>query len=318
MDLNIKDGRRFSVVHGYLLPALHRENLTLITGAHADKIKFDGKRCAGVKFRLNDEVYEVRAEKETILAAGAIDSPRLLMLSGVGDPDDLHRHDINVVSGVRGVGQNLQDRALLRTFAAESSAPISKEWRVESHLNLRTRKAAAAPDIQVMLVPGSLFARDTGSAQLFTLQAGLMQPESRGSVKLNSADPDASLLIDPNYLSAESDVDALVEAVDRCNVIASANGLLRWRKKDISEIPIERDVLREYIRKNANIYAHPVGTCAMGVDDQSVVDPSLHVHGVTGLRVADASVMPKTTSGNTNAPTIVIAEKAAQMILQTS
>ena len=315
VDFNTKDGRRFSVVHGYLLPALERRNLTLLTGTRVDALSFQGTRCTGVRLRIGAEHHEVTAEQETVLCAGVVESPRLLMLSGVGNAEELRRYGIPVVSNLPGVGENLQDHCFIVGFVAETKAPMAPGSRAGSHLFFRSTKEAYSPDIHALLATAAVGTTEIKPNEGFSIRLGLLRPQSRGRIKITSADLNAPLLIDPNYLSAGADLTTLCAAVEHSRAIGSAAGLSEWRKREIARIPRGKSELSEFVAHNVGSYWHPVGTCAMGVHAEAVVDPSLCVYGTTNLRVADASIMPTITSGNTNAPTIVIAERAAQMIM---
>jgi choline dehydrogenase len=314
MDLNVKDGRRFSVVHGYLLPALGRPNLTLLTGACAETLLFDRTRCSGVRLRIGAAVHEIAAKQETILCAGVVDSPRLLMVSGIGDADELRGNGLAVVSDLPGVGENLQDHLLIPGFVAEAKTPMPPNARAESHLFFRSVAGAPSPDVQALFSPRAVGTGEIRSEDGFSILLALVRPESRGRLRITSADPNGPLLIDPQYLSAEADLIHLGAAIEHARAIGSAAGLSEWRKREIPRVPSERSAMREFITRNVGSYWHAVGTCAMGVHDRAVVDPTLRVYGVSNLRVADASIMPTITSGNTNAPTIAIAERATRMI----
>jgi len=315
MDFNTKDGRRFSVVHGYLLPALERENLTLMTGARVEALTFEGHRCTGVRLRHGAERRAITAEQETVLCAGVVESPRLLMLSGVGNAADLRGCGITVVSNLPGVGENLQDHCFIVGFVGETKQPMAPESRGGSHLFFRSTEGAHGPDIHAVLATSAVGTTEVKPNEGFSIRLGLLRPQSRGRIKITSADPKAPLLIDPDYLSAEVDLRALCAAVERSRAIGTAAGLSEWRKREIARIPSGKIELAEFVAQNVGSYWHPVGTCAMGIHQGDVVDPSLCVYGTTNLRVADASIMPTITSGNTNAPTIVIAERAAQMMI---
>jgi choline dehydrogenase len=317
IDFNTKDGRRFSVVHGYLLPALERENLTLLTGVRVEALSFERRRCTGVRLQRGTERRVIVAAHETVLCAGVVESARLLMLSGVGDAEDLRRHGITVVSHLPGVGENLQDHCFIVGFAGETKLPIPSS-RAGSHLFFRSTRRAQRPDIQAVLATSALGIAGAKPNEAFSIRLGLLRPQSRGRVQITSADPDAALLIDPAYLSIDSDVAALCAAIEHSRDIGSAAGLSKWCKSEITRIPRGKVELAEFVAHNVGSYWHPVGTCAMGVHREAVVDPMLRVHGTTNLRVADASIMPAITGGNTNAPTIAIAERAAQMIIRQS
>jgi choline dehydrogenase len=314
MDFNTKDRQRFSVVHGYLLPALERKNLTLLTRARVDALTFSPSRCPGIPLRIGAKRRQVIAERETVVCAGAVESPRLLMLSGVGDAQELRRHGIDVVTDLPGVGENLQDHCFIVGFVAETMEPLAPGSRAGSHLFFRSLQAAYSPDVHAVLATSAVGTNEVEPNKGFSIRLGLLRPTSRGQIKITSDDPNAPLVIDPKYLSAEADITRLCAAVEHSRDIGSAAGLSEWRKREIARIPGGKAELREFVARNVGSYWHPVGTCAMGVHEQAVVDPSLRVHGTANLRVADASIMPTIPSGNTNAPTIAIAERAAQMI----
>jgi choline dehydrogenase len=314
VDFNTKDGRRFSVVHGYLLPALERPNLTLLTGTRVEGLLFEGSRCTGIRLRIGAAHHEVMAEQETVLCAGVVESPRLVMLSGIGNADELRRYRIPVVSNLPGVGENLQDNCFIVGFVAETKAPMAPGSRAGSHLFFRSVKEAPRPDIQALLATSALGTTEVAPNQAFSIRLGLLRPQSRGRIKITSTDANAPLLIDLDYLSAAADLRTMSAAVEHSRAIGSAPSLSEWRKREIARIPRTTSELNEFIASNIGSYWHPVGTCAMGVHQEAVVDPSLRVYGTTNLRVADASIMLTITSGNTNATTIVIAERAAQMM----
>jgi choline dehydrogenase len=257
----------------------------------------------------------IAAERETVLCAGVVESPRLLMLSGVGNADELRRHDIDVVSHLPGVGENLQDHCFIVGFVAETKAPLPPGSRAGAQLFFRSAQEGYGPDIQALLATAVVGTTEVKPNEGFSIRAALVRPQSRGRIKITSADPEAPLLIDPGYLSAAADVSTLCTAVEHCRAIGAAPGLSEWRKREIATVPRGKSALQDFVARNVGSYWHPVGTCAMGSHAEAVVDPSLSVHGTTNLRVADASTMPTITSGNTNAPTIVIAERAAQMIV---
>jgi choline dehydrogenase-like flavoprotein len=314
VDFTTKDGRRFSVVHGYLLPALARPNLRLLTGTRVDALSFKGTRCTGVRVRIGAAHHEVMAEQETVLCAGVVESPRLLMLSGVGSAEELRRYGIPVVSHRPGVGENLQDHCFIVGFVAETKAPMAPGSRTGSHLFFRSLQEAYSPDMHALLATAAVGTTEVQPNEGFSIRLGLLRPQSRGRIKITSADLHAPLLIDPAYLSAGADLRTLCTAVEHASAIGSAAGLSAWRKREIARIPRGKSELHAFVARNIGSYWHPVGTCAMGVHAEAVVGPSLCVYGTTNLRVVDASIMPTIPSGNINAPTIVIAERAAQMI----
>ena len=236
------------------------------------------------------------------------------MLSGIGNAEELRRYGITVVSNLAGVGENLQDHCFIVGFVAETKVPMAPGSRAGSHLFFRSVEGVSSPDIQVLLATSAVGITEVAPNHAFSIRLGLLRPQSRGRIKITSADMNAPLLIDPGYLSAPADLTALSSAVEHSRAIGSAAGLSEWRKREIARIPHGRSELNEFVAGNVGSYWHPVGTCAMGIDHKAVVDPSLRVYGTTNLRVVDASIMPTITSGNTNAPIIAIAERAAQMI----
>ena len=240
--------------------------------------------------------------------------PRLLMLSGVGNAEQLRRYGIAVVSDLPGVGENLQDHCFIVGFVGQTKAPMLPS-RAGSHLFFRSTRDVHCPDIQALLATSALGIAEVKPNEAFSIRLALVRPQSRGRIQITSAHPNAPLLIDPGYLSAEADLTALCTAIEHARAIGSAAGLSEWRKREIARIPRGTIELAEFVAQNVGSYWHPVGTCAMGLHEEAVVDPSLCVYGTSNLRVADASIMPTITGGNTNAPTIVIAERAAQMIV---
>jgi choline dehydrogenase len=340
-----KAGRRWSAADAYLHPAADRPNLTIYTDALVTGVEIEGGRATGVRYLRRGVEELVRAEAEIILSAGAVGSPQLLMLSGVGPADHLHEHNIAVMAENPGVGSNLSDHPMV---TAMWSAPKTRSlWEKAGPRNLarwqmmhsgpmttniaeaggfsRTDPALAAPDIQWHVLPvpyldGGL--ADPASRAMSVLIT-LLTVGSRGKIRLRSADPRHKPSIDPSYLSDIDDLDPLVKAVGMAREIAAARPLSRELKAELAPGPAVRSDadLREWVRGNLSTIYHPVGTCAMGGDSRvaasklaSVVDTELRVRGVERLRVVDASVMPTVPRGNTNAPTIAIAERAADLI----
>ncbi|MEM1323602.1 MAG: GMC family oxidoreductase N-terminal domain-containing protein [Bacteroidota bacterium] len=312
------EGERCSTAKAFLVPVLDRENLTVITDAAAQKLTFDGKRCTGVVYKKDGAMVSAEATAEVVLSAGAIGSPQLLMLSGIGNAADLQEHGIESVADLAGVGQNLHDHLLVSViFEAKQQIPPPQANLLEAQLFWKSRPNMLCPDLQPLFMGLPYYAPGyEGPENAFTLCAGLIRPVSRGEVKLTSANPDDAPYLDPNYLGEQADYEALYEAVQLCRKMGYTEAMQDWMKaevypgKDATEADIE-----DYIRKSCGTYHHMVGTCKMGIDSRAVVDPQLKVHGIAGLRVADASIMPSITSGNTNAPSIMIGEKAADMIL---
>ncbi len=337
-----RNGERCSAAAAYLHPVMDRPNLTVLTGAHASRILFEGKRAVGVQYLQHQQSHEVKAAREVILCGGAFNSPQLLQLSGVGREEDIRPHGIEMQHHLPGVGQNLQDH-LDFTLAYKSrdrdnfgiSLPGSVSllghilnWRktgtgmiatpfAEGAAFFKTDPAGDRADVQLHFVISIVddHARKLHLGHGFSCHVCVLRPKSRGSVTLESSDPMAAPRIDPGFLSDPEDLDVLMKGVRKTRQIMAAEPLARYIHKELF-IEGEPDdaALEQHIRNRADTIYHPVGTCKMGMDDTAVVDPQLRVHGLDGLRVVDASIMPRLVGGNTNAPTIMIAEKAADMI----
>ena len=320
MQFSIKDGERHSTARAYLQPVLSNANLQLLTGAHVRRVLIQGSRCVGVEWERDGRVEQGFADGEVVVSAGAVESPRVLMLSGIGDPGDLRSLDIEVVADLPGVGRNLQDHLLspvIVTTEREIGPPSPGLPVAQTHLFWRSRPGLLVPDVQPLHFMVPMYEEwMEGPPNGFTLQAGMIRPASRGAIRLKSTDIWDELLIDANILACEADVDSLVAAVTLCREIAVAPALREWGSQERypgPQVTSQAD-LRDYVRRTAITYHHQSGTCKMGVDAESVVDPLLRVHGIEGLRVADASIMPTVTTGNTNAPAIMIGERAADFI----
>ncbi len=346
-QVNQKNGRRWSAARGFLKPVLHRNNLTLITGAEVECILFEDKRAAGIRFREQGQSRVVRARREIILSAGSVATPKLLQLSGLGPGALLQGLGIAPVVDLPGVGENLQDHLQIRPiykvegvktlntqyqsllnralmgleYALRRSGPLTM---APSQLGAFTRSSPqyTTPNLQFHIQPLSLdkFGDSMHAFNAFTASICNLRPESRGHIRIASPDPAQPPAIQPNYLSAQVDQQVAIDSLRLVRQILEAPALKRFNpeefkpgahlKSDAELIAAAGDV--------ATTIFHPVGTAKMGVeaDTMAVTDARLKVRGVSGLRVADASVMPRITSGNTNTPTIMIAEKAARMILE--
>ncbi|MEM7250059.1 MAG: GMC family oxidoreductase N-terminal domain-containing protein [Pseudomonadota bacterium] len=335
----IRNGRRMSTAHCYLKPASKRPNLTIETGALTEQLLFDGKRCVGVKYRVGNDVREAHACGEVILSAGAVDSPQLLELSGIGNPNLLRDAGITVRHPLPGVGENLRDHyaprlrwTLTKPVAYTRGANLI--WQGLRYLvkrdgllslpaspirgYFRSRDGLDSPDA------GFAFFPFTSDANLrleadpgLTGVAYLLRPESTGSIHVRSADPSTPPAIRFNFLEAQLDKDILVAAVREIRRLINAPAMddLRGLEEAPGEAISTDDEILEWILATGETTYHPVGTCKMGQDDRAVVDEKLRVRGLECLRVADASIMPTLTSGNTNAPSIMIGEKAGDLIL---
>ena len=319
-QLTLKEGKRHSVAAAFLVPILDRTKLTTQTGALVTRLLFEGTRTVGVEYLHQGTLHQVRVNKEVILSAGAIDSPKLLMLSGIGNADHLRSLDIPVVVDLPGVGQNLQDHLQIPVAhrAIQDLQPAPTSNIAEAGLFLHTESQLdAAPDLQ--LFSGPVLWTPPGYPQDgpgFTITACLTHPQSRGSLTLRSADFQDSPCIQMNYLQSESDLHKLVTGLKIIRQLFEADVFDEFRGEEVAPgTDVTSDeALQAYVREGVDSVWHPVGTCKMGTDSMAVVDSELRVHGVEGLRVVDASIMPTITTGNTNAPTIMIGEKAADLI----
>ncbi|WP_291043439.1 GMC family oxidoreductase N-terminal domain-containing protein [Herbiconiux sp.] len=322
------EGRRASTARSFLYDVLENPRLTLLTSTRARRLVVEGGRCTGVEVDTvgpdgSRSTQVIEASREVVVSAGAVDSPRLLMLSGIGDRDELTALGIDVVTHSPGVGRNLSDHLLVPLIYTIDGPP---PWGAPgipaqgSQLFWKSRPDLLAPDLQPLVFSVPIYGPDLdGPPEAFTIAPGIIRPASVGSIRLSDADPDAEAIIDPQYFSARADMDAMLAAVDLCRRIA-ATGPLRevWAAEELHPgLEVTGAALEQYVREQVWSYWHPVGTCRMGIDTRAVVDPELRVHGVAGLRVADASIMPALPSGNTSAPCVMIGEKAADLILST-
>jgi choline dehydrogenase len=329
-QLTIKGGKRHSPAAAFLTPVLSRANLTVLTGAAVQKLLLEGDRCTGVAYVRDGVLLEASAEDETILCGGAIASPQLLMLSGIGDAEELRKVGVQVRHHLPGVGRNLQDHLLCSViFEARKPIPAPQGNLLESQLFYKSDPRRLGPDLQPLFMQFPHYAAAgrqevaeglDGPGNAYTLCGGMIRPASHGVIALRSNDPMMAPLIDPRYLSESTDLDRLVDAVKMCREIGHQSALDDWRLREVFPGPGRKHSasLTEYVRQACATYHHMAGTCKMGIDSESVVDPELRVYGLRGLRVADASIMPTVTSGNTNAPTIMIGEKAADLIVVAS
>ena len=316
-QLHIRDGRRITAATAFLGPIAEEERLALISGAIATGLRFAGARCVGVDLLHDGAPRALEAGAEVILCAGTIGSPELLLRSGIGPAEELRALGIAVRADVPGVGRNLHDHLVVPVIVdAPKPVPpaIPGLTQLHSHLFWRSRSGLLAPDAQPLCFHVPVYdAWMEGPADAYTLYAGLIRPASRGVLRLRSADRSVPPELDPQLLTCDSDMDALVATLELCREIVRQPALREWSKQERYPGPAvrSREDLRDYVRRSAVSYHHQVGTCRMGQDAAAVVDPELRVRGIDGLRVADASVMPFVTSGNTAAATMMIGEKAA-------
>ena len=345
-EVNQRSGLRWSTASAFLKPALRRPILTLWTGAQALRLRSDGRRITGIEVRHEGRIKTLPAGREIVLSAGAVNSPHLLQLSGIGDPDLLSAHGIPVAHALSAVGEDLQDHLQLRMIFKVSGLPtlnrIASSLMGKAGMALqygltrrgpmtmapsqmggftRSSSAVATPDLEFHVQPLSLdrFGQPLHSFPAFTATVCNLRPQSRGQVRLKTADPLAAPAIQPNYLSAPADRAVAVEAIRLVRrIVLDSRAFVPYQPEEFRPGPaLQSDAeLEQAAAEIGTTIFHPVGTCRMGPDAAAVVDPRLRLNGMAGLRIADASIMPSITSGNTNAPTVMIAEKAAAMILE--
>jgi choline dehydrogenase-like flavoprotein len=342
-----ENGQRCSTAKGYITAALNRPNLTILTKALVQKILIENGVAVGVKLQLDGQQIELQAKKEVLLAAGAINSPQVLMLSGVGPKAHLAEKDIETKVDLPGVGQNLQDHldaivqqrcknrdsyaiafaVIPRYIKAAFDYLFNRQGLLSSNIAEaggfdKSQYAGNIPDIQYHFLPAILLdhGRKTAFGYGYGMHVCCLYPKSRGQITLRSNNPNDPAMIDPNYLDHEDDQKVMIDGVRRARKILAApvfNKYQAWEIGPGPDVQSDQEIL-EFIRKKAETIYHPIGTCKMGdiADEMTVVDPELKVKGVKGLRVVDASVMPNLIGGNTNAPTIMIAERCADLIKQ--
>lgn len=320
-NLLIRDGKRFSMADAYLRPAAGRANLAILSGAEVMRLRFDSKQVIGVEIVIGGQSVVLSATQEVALCAGAINTPKILMLSGLGDADALAAIGIDCRAHLPGVGQNLQDHPFLAGCIWEYREPMPpRNNSTECTFFWKSDPTLEVPDLQPFQIEVP-YASDRVSERYdippncWTLGVGLVRPYSTGSVTLASANPAVAPRIDLNMLTDERDVKALLRGIELCRTIGNSDALSPFTLREVVPGPLSGSPLLSFVRDSAVSYKHQSCTARMGRDDLSVVDGKLQVHGIKGLRIVDASIMPFVTTGNTMAPTVLIAEKAAVDIL---
>ena len=342
MDMTTHKGRRWSTAQAYLKPALARHNLALQVGVLATRIVFEGRRAVGVEYARGGRLHSVRAAREVLLCGGAINSPQLLMLSGIGDADELGTLGIDSIAHLPGVGRNLQDHlevyvqhackqpiSLYGATRPWNQLRIGVQWLLfgeglgatnhfESGAFIRRNQSVRHPDLQYHFLPMAVSYDGRAAAEGHGYQAhvGPMRPTSRGRVALRCANPSQGPSIQFNYMASEVDREEMRDAVRLTREIFAQPAFEPFRGAELAPGPgVLGDAdLDAFVRAKGESAYHPSCSCKMGNDEQAVVDGEARVHGIEGLRVVDASIMPTIVSGNLNAPTIMLAEKAADMI----
>jgi len=322
VNFTIKDQRRQSTGVAFLKPAMARKNLTVLTDAPVTRVVLEGNKCVGVEYLHNGQPRVIRAEREVILSAGSIDTPRILMLSGIGNAGDLKAVGIKPRVNLAGVGQNLQDHVLGGGPNYESAVPLpeSNYNASEVYMWAKSDSKLLGPDIITLYlnIPFSTPALPMkGIKNGWSILSGVARPTSKGFIKLKSSKFTDAPIIDPNYLATEHDRKTFSKATEIARETALHSAFKDVRAKEWlpgPNVKVGSVEWNDFLAKSANTFFHPTSTCKMGVDEMSVVDPQLRVYGVSNLRIADASIMPNITSGNTNAPSIMIGWKCAEMI----
>lgn len=342
-QVNIKNGTRQSTAEAFLKPIRNRKNLTVLTQALTRKVVLEDGRAVGVEIEKDGKVQVVRAGKEVILCGGVFGSPQLLMLSGIGDRKKLKEKGIALARHLPGVGQNLQEHiSAVVQYSSPTTVPWGLSWKTVPWMVwqagryvfqrkgffannvlhaggfLKTDPTLARPDLQLILMPAHRDEKGRmGIGHGFSLIAIVLRPKSIGTLDLTSADPSEAPLIDPNVLEQKDDVETLVKGLKIARKLLQSDPFSPYRGDELApgEATQSDEQLQDYARQNSVTVFHPVGTCRMGQGDECVVDAELKVHGVDGLRVADVAICPTLIGGNTNSVAIMIAEKAADMIL---
>lgn len=320
-QLTAWEGSRQSAAVAFLRPAMQRPNVTVETGAHVQRLVLERTgRVSAVEYVKDGEARRAEVGSEAIVSCGALESPKLLMLSGIGSPDELRGWGIGVEVGLPGVGRNLHDHPGVGiTFESRKPIPPGNNQNSEVGLFCKADPSVIYPQIQFGILHVPFVAQGFAAPeQSFSFYPSWSKPKSRGWVKLQSASAFDAPLVNPNYLQEDADVRGLMAAIEISRELAHADAMREWTGKEVVPGPDGRDeaALRAYVAQAVDTWFHPVGTCRMGADADAVVDPQLRVYGTENLRVVDASIMPEVTSANTNAPTMMIGWKAADMIIE--
>jgi choline dehydrogenase len=319
LDLRLRDGKRLSVFRTYAFPYMDRPNLTVLTHAFVTKLISEGKRAAGVEIFFEGKIQRINAGLEVVLSLGAIQTPKLLMLSGIGDQVELQRLGIPVVQHLPGVGNNFQDHLGIGCVWEYQQSLAPRNNGAEATFFWKSKPDLDTPDLQACLLEIPICSVETAAkfkppAASWTLVAGVVRPKSRGQMRLTGANPHDPIHIDPDTLSHPDDLKAAIACVEVCREIGNSALLRPYSKREVMPGNLRGAELEDFVREGAISYWHQSGTAKMGRDSVSVVDGQLKVYGIEKLRIADASIMPRVTTGNTMAPCIVIAERAAQAL----
>ncbi|MFV0244617.1 MAG: GMC family oxidoreductase [Qingshengfaniella sp.] len=320
-NVRIRDGMRRNIPADYLWETLKRPNITLLTGAMVRGLEMTGTTVTGVTFEKDGETHTVHADQRVVLAAGAINTPKILMTSGIGPAAHLREVGVEVRHDLPGVGQNFQDHILAAGCVWEYNTPEApRNSAAEATFFWKSDPSLDTPDLQPFQIEVPYVSEVHGAthdvpAGSWTIAPGVVRPQSRGEVRLTGASPDAPVSIDGGFLKEEADLLALTRCIELCREIGNAAPLSDFAKREVMPGPLTGEDLRNFARNAAGTYFHESCTCKMGRDEMAVVDGSLSVHGVEGLSIADASVMPRVSTGNTMASTVIIGERMADLLL---
>jgi choline dehydrogenase len=317
-NVRIRDGRRLNTPASYLYPVMDQDNLTVLTGAYVNRLTMEGDVVTGVEFEWNGQVRIITASGEVVLSAGALQTPKLLMLSGIGDRTQLAQFDIPTVVHVPGVGQNLQDHPIIAAglWEAHEQLPMRNN-SAEANLLIKSSRELDTPDLHIWNIEGPYLSEVTGSyvtPNTWSISPGLVRPESRGTIELQSGDPRVAPKIHANMLSDPRDLAALRTAMEIARELGNSEAMKPFVKREVLPGPRTGEALDNLIRDGATSMHHPTSTAKMGQDSLSVVDAQLRVYGTKNLRIADGSIMPRVTTGNTQAPCVIIGERMAEIL----
>ena len=320
-NLRIRNNRRVNLPQDYLYAALRKPNLTLLTGAEVVNLKMEGTKVTGVTFVKDGQTQTVQASSRVILSSGAINTPKILMLSGIGDENELNTHGINVRVKLPGVGRNFQDHVLVAGCIWEYNTPLPPANNLaEATFFWKSDGSLDTPDLQPFQIEVPYTSEVTGPAYkppagAWSIAPGLVRPKSRGRVYLASADAKTPARVDARFLSDSADVKALIRGIELCREIGNSSVMKPYAKREVMPGALDAKSMVEFLKNAAGTYFHESGSCKMGRDEMSVVDAKLSVNGVEGLSIADASIMPRVSTGNTMAPTVIIGERMADILL---
>jgi choline dehydrogenase len=319
LDLRVRDGKRLSVFRTYAFPYMDRPNLTVLTHAVVTRLTLEGKRATGVEIAYDRKIRSINAGLEVVLSLGAIQTPKVLMLSGVGDQAELQRLGIPVFQHLPGVGQNFQDHFGIGCVWEYQQPLAPRNNGAEATFFWKSDPGLDTPDLQtcqgeVPICSAETAAKFNPPTASWTLFGGVVRPKSRGQIRLTGPNPQDPLEIEPNTLSHPDDLKAAKASVRLCREIGNSLPLRSFVKREVAPGNLEGPALENFIRDAAMSYAHQASTAKMGRDAMSVVDSQLKVYGIDNLRIADASIMPRVTTGNTMAPCVVIGERVAEIL----